>query len=188
MLASLSLSDAAAAATAFGVVLAASALFLQRGQARTQFEDNMVRQYREVIKPDLILDVVLERLFDGRSDDERQRIHHIYLYLDLCNEQVFLRAIGRVSRSTWRVQWSSGIRENLTEHEAIRQTWEVIKTQTHQFRELRVFEQTGWGDPRRWESVWRRTFVRFGLATLRVPLIEAARREGESRPGSVSGP
>jgi hypothetical protein len=169
MFAFLSLADAAAAATACGVALAAWALFLQRGQARTQFEDGVVQQYRELIKPHLVLDVMLENVARNLPDAERQRLHDVYLYLDLCNEQVFLRAIGRVSRATWMVQWSDGIRDNVRDIPAVADTWRLIQETTDDFRELRAFEQNDWDDPRGWEPLWRRPLVRFGLATLRVP-------------------
>jgi hypothetical protein len=168
MLAFISLTDAASAATALGVVLAAVALFLQRGQARTQFEDAIVRQYRELIKPSLVLDTLLAPLLDKRPDDEQARLRYIYSYLDLCNEQVFLRAIGRISRSTWGVQWSPGIRGNIEGNPIILGAWEEIQSATKDFQELRAF-QRGWTDPREWEPLWRRPLVRFGLATLRVP-------------------
>ncbi len=172
MLAFFSLADAAAGATAFGVILAGFALLLQRGQMRTQFEDAVVEQYRQLIKPDLVIDVLLKVVLEKLPSDERERMHHIYLYLDLCNEQVFLRAIGRVSRSTWKIQWSDGIRENVQKNEIISKAWETIQDKTDHFRELRAFQRRGWDDPRTWEPWWRRPLVRFGLATLRVPSIE----------------
>jgi hypothetical protein len=179
MLAFISLADAAAAATAFGVVLAAWALFLQRGQARTQFEDAVVKQYRELIKPTLVLDALLAPILDESSSEERERLRYIYSYLDLCNEQVFLRAIGRVSRSTWKIQWSPGIQGNVEGNEAISQAWGEIQRSTRDFQELRALQQGEWEDPRKWEPIWRRPLVRFGLATLRVP---PTRMKSEERP------
>jgi hypothetical protein len=163
------LADAAAVATACGVVLAAWALLLQRGQTRSQFEDSLVRQYREVIKPELLPGVLLDDGSNELTEAERDRLHRVYLYLDLCNEQVFLRAIGRVSRATWAVQWSDGIKENLQGNAAIAASWQLIQMRTDDFRELRAFEQEGWDDPRTWEPVWRRPLVRLGLVKLRTP-------------------
>jgi len=116
----ISLADIASLATAVGVAVAATALLLQRGQARTDFEDTVVKQYREIIKPNLVLDALLNDALSETPDAERERLRQIYLYLDLCNEQVFLRAIGRVRRSTWSIQWSKGIQGNLEDVEAIR--------------------------------------------------------------------
>lgn len=169
MLALVSLADAAAAATAFGVFFAAWALFLQRGQERTQFEDSIVQQYRELMKPELLANASVSGFLDDLPESERKRLRQIYLYLDLCNEQVFLRAIGRVSRSTWKVQWSQGIGANLRGDTAIAAAWRLIKENTDDFHELRAFEWNDWRDPRYWEPLWRRTFIRFGLTTLRVP-------------------
>jgi hypothetical protein len=178
-----SLADIAAAATAVGVFFAAWALFLQRGQARTQFEDAIGAQYRELIRPQLLSHALLPNAFNELPELERDRSRHVYLYLDLCNEQVFLRAIGRVSRSTWTVQWAEGIRANLQQNEVIARTWQLIKQATDDFDELRVFEASGWKDPRSWEPFWRRYLVRFGLITLRVPVVPRhGRIEGGSSP------
>ena len=170
-LAFVSLADAAAAATAAGVVFAAWALFLQRGQGRTQFEDAVVSQYREMIKPRLVLDTLLHDVRKELPECEHERLRDVYLYLDLCNEQVFLRAIGRVSRSTWTIQWGDGIKGNVCGNDAISGIWQLIKDKTGDFRELRAFEDygEGWKDPRSWDRRWRRPLVRFGLVALRVP-------------------
>ena len=169
MLALASLADAAAAATALGVFFAAWALFLQRGQERTQFEDAIVQQYRNLIRPELLANATVGGLLEDLPESERKRVRQIYLYLDLCNEQVFLRAIGRVSRSTWRVQWSEGIRTNVRGNADIEAAWRLVKENTDDFHELRAFEQNDWQDPRYWEPLWRRALIRFGLATLRTP-------------------
>src|SRR4051794_27330824 len=168
MIAAIPLADVASAATAAGVLVAAWALLLQRGLSRTHFEDEIVRQYRDVIKPQLLHGMiagVLERF----PAAEHERVRQVYLYLDLCNEQVFLRAIGRISSPTWRVQWGAGISGNLEENAAIAEIWQILKIATEDFRELRAFESRGWTDPRQWENVWRRPMVRMGWATLRVP-------------------
>lgn len=174
MIAFVSLGDAAASATAIGVIFAAWGLLLQRGQARTQFEDGIVKQYREILKPDLVLNVLLADLLEKVPQNERQRLHHIYLYLDLCNEQVFLRAIGRVSRATWTTQWSEGIQDYISENQLVADSWLVIKRETDHFRELRAFESEGWKDPRKWESPRRRPLVRLGVCSLRVPQPSSA--------------
>jgi hypothetical protein len=180
------LTDIAAAATAAGVFFAAYQLFLQRAQARNAFEDTLVRQYRELIKPELVTDVRLGRLIEGRSPAEVDRLRRIYLYLDLCNEQVFLRAVGRISRATWRVQWADGIRDNIRCNAVIAADWELIQAATADFHELRAFAQNNYRDPYTWEPFWRRLLVRFGLATIRVPFVSAARSaeppERESAP------
>jgi hypothetical protein len=165
----ISLSDVAAFATAIGVGFAAWALVQQRYQARAQFEDTIVQQYRELIKPRLLTNALLADLISNVPEGERERVQQVYLYLDLCNEQVFLRAIGRVSRSTWRVQWSEGIRGNVRDNPTIAADWQRIKDATHDFAELRRFESSGWSDPKRWEPIWRRVLIRLGVATLRPP-------------------
>jgi hypothetical protein len=163
------LTTAATAATAIGVVFAAIQLFLQRAHARTTFEDTLVRQYRELIKPQLVHDTDLAQIIAKHPGEDAARLQRIYLYLDLCNEQIFLRAIGRVSRSTWKVQWSRGIKDNIVGDTPIAHCWGLIKQNTNAFNELRAFEASDYSDPRSWEPRWRKPFVRLGLVTLRVP-------------------
>jgi hypothetical protein len=163
----------AAWATAVGVLFAAIALLLQRSQARTQFEDSLVDEYRQLIKPDLVGDVLLQDVFAELPQVKREHVQRMYLYFDLCNEQVFLRATGRVSRPTWVIQWGPGIKQNL-DYAKIAEAWKLIQEKTCDFRELRAFSRD-WADPRTWEPPWRRLPVRLGMASLRVP--DAARGE-----------
>lgn len=169
MLLPISLADLAAVATAAAVFVGACALLLQRYQARTAFEDAVVRQYREIIRPGLLANAILLNLLAGVPEHRRERLQQVYLYLDLCNEQVFLRSIGRISRSTWRIQWSDGIRGYVEGNPAIASDWHLIKSKTNDFRELRCFEARGWSDPRHWEPRWRWPLIRLGAATPRVP-------------------
>jgi hypothetical protein len=105
------------------------------------------------------------------------------LYADLCNEQVFLRAIGRVSRSTWKTQWAEGIRQNLTGEHRLAEDWRALREATGDFAELRAFERLGWRDPWKWEPWWRRRLVRLGWLTLRVPRDDGVSvREGAVDP------
>ena len=99
--------DAAGIATALGVLFGAGQLMLSRSTSRTSFEDGISRQYRELIKPQLS-----DALLGPLEAEERELVARYYEYLDLCNEQVFLRmqaaCVGepglngsRGSKGTW---------------------------------------------------------------------------------------
>src|SRR5205807_1580893 len=71
-------------------------------------------------------------------------------YVDLTNEQVFLRCIGRVSDETWE-NWCDGIRDMLA-RPAFGVAWSEIKRRApHSFEELRHLEDSGFtADPKQW--------------------------------------
>ena len=74
----------------------------------------------------------------------------IYNYIDLSNEQVFLRQNGRISKATW-MNWCEGIQSNLSRPLFIR-VWEEVKNAVPEsFQELRRLEREKFvSDPRRW--------------------------------------
>src|SRR5438128_12314380 len=96
-------------ATALGVLFAGVQLLLQKRQATTQFEDDLAKQYRDIVK-----DLPIQAHFDESvSDDEyRAALRHLVRYVDLTNEQIFLRLKGRIRGDTWR-DWCDGIRSAL---------------------------------------------------------------------------
>jgi len=149
----LSIADISGLATALGVLFLACQLYLQRAQGRSSFEDSLVREYRQLIKPHLV-DAQLAKVLHDRPD-EQQRLVNAYRYFDLCNEQVFLRSLGRVGRWTWRTQWGPGIRGRLTT-EPVLTDWMEVKKLTNDFAELRAFERSGFSDPWLWQPWWRR--------------------------------
>jgi hypothetical protein len=110
----MSLSDIAAMATAAGVVLVAIQLWSSRRQTRTALEDELTKEYRQVA-----LALPPEAFFDpprGKPASEFRDNRREYLwYIDLSNQQVFLRSQRRVSRGTGgngatasRTTWSTG--------------------------------------------------------------------------------
>jgi hypothetical protein len=140
------LASVAALATAVGIFVAAIALFLQRRESRTQFEDGLVREYRETIKPRLITMALIPR---DLPDEQFKQAEAFYPYIDLCNEQAFLRMAGRVSRRTWR-QWSDGISGNLG-RDGFKRAWETIRESApDDFKELQLLTDSGYCDPGRW--------------------------------------
>ena len=61
---------------------------------------------------------------DDQSDDVRELV---YNYLDLSNEQVYLRSKKRVTKDTWK-DWCTGIQENL-QRPAFQTVWSEVKSE-----------------------------------------------------------
>jgi hypothetical protein len=123
-----------AVATAIGVAVAAIQLQLQKGQQRTDFEDRLTEQYRDIMAQ-LPLEALLE---DRELDGERWRValHAFYRYFDLTNEQLFLFRHGRISSDTWE-NWKEGIQENMRRN-SFRSAWsEIAAAMPDSFDELR---------------------------------------------------
>lgn len=97
-----------AAATGVAAIAAVCQLRASREQARTQFEDAMSREYRDLVQSiptrALLGDELSDEEFEGAFDE-------LYRYVDLSNEQAFLRQEGRVSKEAWE-NWSSGMASN----------------------------------------------------------------------------
>lgn len=134
--------------TAVAVLVAAWQLRRNTQQATTDFEDDLAREYRELargIPVDAHLGVTL-------TDDEfKQVLPVLFRYIDLANEQVFLRKTGRISFATWE-EWRAGIEANLS-LPVFSKAWQHVKARTDQFTELRDLEAEGFaGDPRHWLS------------------------------------
>jgi hypothetical protein len=137
-----------AAVTAVGVFLAWRELRQSRQQAQTDFEDEFPREYRQLAQK-LPVRALLGQPLDSREAEEAEP--SFFQYVDLCNEQVFLRQNGRVSQRTWR-SWRGGIKSNL-ELPAFRTAWEKFKKETRSFAELRKLEESNFNeDPIAWGS------------------------------------
>jgi hypothetical protein len=138
---------AASIATALGVFFAGVQLLLQKRQATTQFEDDLAKQYRDILR-----ELPLQAHFaESVGDDEyRAALRDLLSYVDLTNEQIFLRMKGRIRADTWR-DWCDGIRDALR-RPLFARAWEEIKRRSPEsFQELRALENTGFVvDPRRW--------------------------------------
>src|ERR1700674_2505478 len=133
--------------TASGVIVAARQLTLSKRQSRTQFEDDLAREYRSLVERIPIKALLGEELDHGEYE---QNLHLFYRYIDLSNEQVFLRQMERISLDTW-VNWLAGIKSNLG-LPAFGKAWSEIKAKApHRFQELRLLEQKSFmGDPKYW--------------------------------------
>jgi len=86
-------------ATARGVIFVGWQIWQTRKQNITAFEDEMSRQYREIPKTIPVEALLGEELSKEELEDAENGIYH---YLDLSNEEVFLRQNGRVSSETWK--------------------------------------------------------------------------------------
>ena len=139
-------------ATAVGVLLGAWQLRRGRTQARTDFEDDLSREYRELtrlISPHAHLDQEVGEETLSAADSA------VFHYLDLSNEQVFLRMNGRISKETW-LNWRDGIQSNL-QRKAFLRVWNLVKERSTSFNELRRLEQTSFeDDPVSWQPWLRR--------------------------------
>jgi hypothetical protein len=141
------LTAAASLATAIGVIVAAYQIRLTRQLSRTQFEDDLTKQFREIIRripiEALLGDELSEEAYDRTRDD-------FFRYIDLSNEQVFLRRNDRVSARTWKL-WCEGIKAFLS-RPAFGRAWGEFKDKSPDtFKELRRLEREGYKiDPYEW--------------------------------------
>ena len=144
-------------ATALAVLVAAWQVRCNTQQARTDFEDDLSREYRELAGKI----PVQAHLRSVLSEDEySQAFPYLFRYIDLSNEQVFLRVNGRVSRATWE-SWSDGIKSNLSKP-AFSRAWEEVKKKAApSFQELRRLETENFKcDPMQWAKPKLRLFER----------------------------
>ena len=115
--------------------------------AQAQFEDSLDQQYR-VLSMDIPVDALI-----GQAVPEAQWLETrelIYNYLDLCNEQVFLRQKKRVRKDTW-LDWCAGIRSHLGKP-AFQKVWSEVKSESpSSFSFLERLELDSFeSDPAKW--------------------------------------
>ena len=136
----------AAVATAIGVAVAAWQIRESRKLAQSTFEDTLDQQYRELAHG-IPVDALLGKDID--VDSETREL--IYNYLDLCNEQVFLRKKNRITKETWK-DWSAGIATHLSKP-AFKSVWQEVKEHASEsFTFLEQFEDQGQpADPLDWK-------------------------------------
>jgi hypothetical protein len=132
---------------AISVLLAWRQIRLAKQQATTAFEDSMAKEYRE-----LAAKIPTEALLgeDLNPEDFKKSFDEFYHYIDLSNEEVFLRQRNRITEKTWKY-WLDGIKSNLSKP-AFKRAWEEIKEKADgSFMELRRLEENGFeGDPPTW--------------------------------------
>jgi len=112
----------ASVATAIGVLFGAWKIRLSKKQAQAEFEDSMDQQYRS-LSMDLPVDVLIGK--EPTKDESAKVRELVFNYLDLSNEQVYLRAKGRISKYTW-ASWCLGIKAHL-ERPAFKQVFDEVR-------------------------------------------------------------
>lgn len=108
-------------ATSTSMIIAYRQLRLASRNSQASFEDNLAREYRRILGK-LPLKALLGQELDPAALDAA--LPDFYAYFDLTNEQLMLRAQGRVSESTWHV-WREGIASNLAKP-AFAAAWQRI--------------------------------------------------------------
>ncbi len=118
-----------------------------RKQFKTQFEDGLVEEYRTIAR-----NLPIGALLGDELDDEtiEDNLKWFYCYIDLSNEQVFLRREGRVSRETWK-NWEDGIESQLS-RPAFERAWKQIKEESGKnFQDIqKVNDKEFDTDPNNW--------------------------------------
>jgi hypothetical protein len=134
----------ASLATAFGVGIAAWQLWASRKIAQTTFEDSLDQQYRKIVMQ-IPVDALLGRAI---PDEEKRKVREkIYNYLDLCNEQAYLRKKARITKARWK-EWNEGIAINIKKP-AFKEVWDEVKGEAPAtFSSLKELEDHNFsGDP-----------------------------------------
>ena len=135
----MNLDTIASIVTAVGVGIAAWQIWESRKLAQTSFEDSLDQQYRSLVMQ-IPVDALLGRSIPSPKKQEVREI--IYNYLDLCNEQAYLRKKKRVTKSRWK-EWNEGIRDNIKKP-AFKEIWEEVKKEAPTtFSSLTELENSG---------------------------------------------
>lgn len=134
-------------ATAFGVLLTAWQLWVARSLSQSAFEDSLAKEYRELVR-EIPVDVLLGREVEPEKFIKVREL--VFNYLDLTNEQAYLRCKGRIRKSTW-CEWAEGARFNLG-LPMFHTVWKEVKQDApDMFTELRRLESENFDvDPRCW--------------------------------------
>jgi hypothetical protein len=142
------ISTTASTISAFGVIAAFWQLRNSKRIAQLEFEDSLAKEYRDIISRIPTRALLGERL---SGTDYQTCFDELFHYLDLSNEQVFLRQRKRVSLEVWEF-WLDGIKANLALPTFIR-AWDEIKRKGTSFQELRRLEEDKFmRDPATWEK------------------------------------
>jgi len=100
----------AGGATLWTAIILHIELRLLTRHAQTSFEDDLSREYREIVASLPVLAFYVDGRTDGSPSMEEMRV--FYRYFDLSNQQLFLGEKKRVSRAVLE-DWKEGIAGNM---------------------------------------------------------------------------
>lgn len=119
-------------------------------QQRTSFEDSLTKEYREIIRRIPYKALIGDDLCES---DKITAYNEVYNYMDLCNEQIFLRMSGRVREKTWN-NWQEGMLTNFSLKVFDRASQEIFSKLKNNFKELKKVQESGYkSDPIKWKNV-----------------------------------
>ena len=135
-------------AATLGVFLGAFQLWRTRVQAITAFEDQFTKEYRRIMQGIPVAALLGDNLSEGQYQEVRE---YVFNYIDLSNDQLFHRMVGRVSKRTWNF-WQDGLKANLSKPVFARVWSEIKEKDPYVFSELRRLEDGNFAlDPRKWK-------------------------------------
>jgi hypothetical protein len=146
-----------AIATPVSVFVLAYQLWQRKKQFTTEFEDKLTSDYRDIVY-EIPVDALLD---DSDSEGYEGCLKDYYRYIDLSNDQVFLRQEGRISKSTWE-NWRAGIETNMGRDD-FEEAWNEIEEKApDSFNELRKLKDPNKpDDPLYWEHPYRARLQQF---------------------------
>lgn len=133
-----------------GVVVALWQIWRNNEQQKTSFEDSLTKEYRDIVRRIPYKALMGEEL----NEAERETAYNeIFNYMDLCNEQIFLRMSGRVRKNTWN-NWQEGMHTNYSQSVFKNASEEVFLKVPNNFKELKkVLGSEYRSDPKKWKAV-----------------------------------
>ena len=158
-------------ATAAAVGVAGWQLWLGRRQAKSAFEDQLEREYRD-IAAELPVDALLGKELAPPLSEPT--LTAFYRYIDLTNQQIFLRQHKRISKATWR-NWCEGIAHNLRRPAFAAAGTQIKQAAPEDFHEGRRLEHGEFAvkdDPRKWGAAPANLVI--DSTTSRQPARQAA--------------
>lgn len=146
------ISAMAAVVSVLGLFLVWRQLSLAKRIAQLAFEDDLEREYRDLVK-----EIPTKALLDSDLDDSeyQKAFDEFFRYFDLSNTQIMLRRQDRIGDVAWK-NWCMGMRFNLS-LPAFYRAWGEVKTRTSEqsnefFSELRRLEADEFqSDPKHWK-------------------------------------
>lgn len=134
--------------TAFGVIIAFVQIFRSNTQQRVIFEGSINKEYRDIIQRIPYKALINEDIGLVEIDAVN---NEIYNYMDLCNEQVYLRISNRVCKKTWN-NWQEGMRTNFelkTFNDTLTEVFEKLPSNFNELQRVKALDFST--DPKQWK-------------------------------------